>query len=118
MNNNYQWFNRNLPQTLVNAQMLCYISGVLNILQGALYSSYGFLFTIGLIGGAFGIANEKKWGYGLALVTAAFLILLPFYFVGFGAFHARNIVNLMFDIALFCLLAHPDSRNHQKIYFK
>ena len=118
MNSNYQWFNRNLPQTLVNAQMLCYFSGVRNLLNGSVSSPIGFLFTAGLIGGAFGIANEKTWGYFIALITAAISVLYPISVLGIDVFRFGPVINIMFDVALVVLLVHPQSRSHQKVWFR
>ena len=74
----------------------------------------------GLGAGGFGIANEKRWGYVLA-VTAACA-------AGAGVRrllrHCEVISNIsllisfVFDVALVALLIHPMSRDYQRIWFK
>ena len=120
VNSNYQWFNRNLTMTLVSAQLLCYFTGVMSILRGSAFAGIFFPITVGLVAGAFGIANEKKWGYGLAVVAAGALVLIPFglriyYDVSFLTI--SFVLDIMFDVALFALLLHPDSRSYQATYF-
>ncbi len=121
MNSKYQWFNRNLPQTLVNAQMLCYVNVVFGLIGGGLFSPIGFLLIGGIGAGAFGIANEFKWGYVLALVASSARVALVLYFLFFATgstFQFSLLIDLMFDIALVALIAHPQSRSHQRIWFK
>ncbi|MGB0995930.1 MAG: hypothetical protein ACPG2Z_09860, partial [Acidimicrobiales bacterium] len=70
------WVNNRQPQTLYIAQVIMYFRGVMAILLGgALFSLgsvslfgstllgavYTLLITVGVIAGAFGIANEKAW---------------------------------------------------------
>ena len=120
MNSKYQWFNPSVTMTLVNAQVLCYITGVMAILRGSAFVGIFLPLTAGLIAGAFGIANEKKWGYGVALVAAGVRVLLPFGLVVLYSNYLFNIsflLYIMFDVALFALLIHPDSRKYQTIYF-
>ena len=80
------WVNNRQPQTLYIAQVIMYFRGVMAILLGgALFSLgsvslfgstllgavYTLLITVGVIAGAFGIANEKAWGYKLGVAAAA-----------------------------------------------
>lgn len=74
---------------------------------------------IGMGAAAYGIANEKKWGYILALaltVTDALLLIWAFK----GPFNLLRGAPLsaLFAAAMVALLAHPMSRNHQRIWFK
>ena len=72
-----------------------------------------------LAAGGYGIANEKRWGYGLAVGhrdppggraarvrAAATCSAFPL------------ILTLIFDVALVALLVHPESREYQRIWFK
>ncbi len=75
---------------------------------------------VGLAAGGFGIANEKKWGYTLAVVgrgrpgRAAL-----FARSGFGRLtNISVLISFMFDAALVALLLHPMSRDYQRIWFK
>ena len=62
--NERRFLNRSQPQTLYMAVILCYIDVVFNLLGGL-----PGLILIGFVlaAGAYGIANEKKWGYSLAV---------------------------------------------------
>jgi hypothetical protein len=64
--------------------------------------------VIGGVIAGFGIANEKRWGYGLGLVVAFVDVLLSL----------GNILSLMFAVALVALLLHPQSRGYQRIWFR
>jgi hypothetical protein len=72
--------------------------------------------------GAYGIANSRRWGYKLALTSSSiemvFLVVLPFLQVGPElVFDLRYIILIVFPVALFCALIHPESREHQRIWF-
>ena len=119
VNSSWQWFNRTLPVTLVNAQMLCYITAAFSILQGGAFAgALPLLFALGLIGGAAGIANEQKWGYVLAIVVSASIVVLQLVVFQFDVLRFPTILNFMFDAAIVALLVHPMSRNHQRVWFK
>jgi hypothetical protein len=118
-----RWTNPGQPQTLQIAVFLLYINAVLNVLFGAVFSVYGLLFTVGFAFGGFGIANEKKWGYWVAVLTAAAelaLIALPTIVDdGVGSiFNIGLLLQLLFPVALFALLLHPMSRDYQRIWFR
>ena len=59
-----------------------------------------------------GIANEKRWGWVLGVAVSA--VSLVFYLL---AFSAALILTLVFAVAQLLLLVHPQSRQHQKIWF-
>jgi hypothetical protein len=113
-----KWVNQFQPQTLYMATILCYIDAV-----------FGFIFPFGtsllaayaivvlLAAGGFGIANEKKWGYILAVATAVLQVAVV---LGSGASlgSVSVLIELGFDVALVVLLAHPMSRSYQRIWFK
>jgi hypothetical protein len=118
-----RWTNPGQPQTLQIAVFLLYINAVLNVLFGAVFNIYGLLFTVGFAFGGFGIANEKKWGYWVAVLAAAAelaLIGLPTIIDdGVGAiFNIGLLLQLLFPVALFALLLHPMSRDYQRIWFR
>jgi hypothetical protein len=121
-----RWLNQSQPQTLVIACVLLYINaafGILDILAlgtvlplaglGLLY--YAVLIGGGIAGG-YGIANERKWGYALALVTAfsPFVITI----LGGGNPFQADLFSLIFEIALVVLLLHTQSREYEKVWFK
>jgi hypothetical protein len=121
-----RWLNQSQPQTLVIACFLLYINAAFAMLDllraGRTISLSGWgvaYYTIRIAGGvlgAAGVANEKKWGYLLAVVTA----FAPFGIeigAGVNPFSA-DLITLLFEIALVALLLHPQSREYQKVWFK
>lgn len=121
-----RWFNPNVPQTLYVAQFLLYFNAfwmVISILFGGALGLLGIIALAAYVYGAYGIANEKKVGYQVAVVASFIplgLRLLAFLasdaslgFVLFG----RGILDVIFQYALIALLLHPMSRDYQKIWF-
>jgi hypothetical protein len=119
-----RWTNPTQPQTLQIAVFLLYIEAVFGILFGQVFALFplGLLLVVGQAAGGFGIANERKWGYWLAVAVAT-LGLLPFVIAvlsdGVGsALSIGFLINLLFPAALFALLLHPMSRDYQRIWFR
>jgi len=108
-----QWTNPSQPQTLQIAVFLLYMNAVFALLFGGLGSIYGLMIIAGGVAGGFGIAQEKRWGYGVALAVA----LLPFVLIIAGKALISGVIGLMFDIVLVALLLHPQSREYQRIWF-
>jgi hypothetical protein len=108
-----QWTNPSQPQTLQIAVFLLYMNAVFALLFGGLGSVYGLMIIAGGVAGGLGIAQEKRWGYGVALAVA----LLPFVLIIAGKALVTGIIGLMFDVALIALLLHPQSREYQRIWF-
>jgi hypothetical protein len=108
-----QWTNPSQPQTLQIAVFLLYMNAVFTLLFGGLGSVYGLMMIAGGVAGGLGIAQEKRWGYGVALAVA----LLPFVLIIAGKALITGVIGLMFDIALVALLLHPQSREYQRIWF-
>ena len=50
----------------------------------------GLLVLIGLGAGGFGIANEKKWGYAIAVAAAVFQIAVFVLYGGLGALRPEH----------------------------
>ncbi|MCP5028301.1 MAG: hypothetical protein GY929_18645 [Actinomycetia bacterium] len=121
-----RWTNQNHPQTLQMSVLLLYMSAATGFLFGNVYSrqfglAIGLLAAIGLAAAAFGIANDKKWGYSLGVVLTG-LALVPFLllliFDGPGELLDLQLLFIMvFPVARFALLVHPMSRDHQRIWF-
>ena len=116
MSEQRKWFDSSQPQTLQGALVLSYMTaafGLLWLVMGA----YPLLviFPLALAVPAVGIANEKRWAYGLGIGLAGSNVLLNLIFLpkDWGL-----IINLFFAIALFALLVHPQSREYQRIWFK
>jgi hypothetical protein len=108
-----QWTNPSQPQTLQIAVFLLYMNAVFGLLFGGLGSIYGLMIIAGGVAGGLGIAQEKRWGYGVAIAVA----LLPFVLIIAGKVLITGLIGLLFDIALVALLLHPQSREYQRIWF-
>ncbi len=118
--NGYRWLNQSHPQTLVSATILLYIDGVLGVLFGNYGGGLGILVSVAMVVGAFGIANDKKWGYGLALAAAILNVgfLVSYWGIGGVITNVNPLLSLLFDGALVALLLHPMSRSYQRIWFR
>jgi hypothetical protein len=114
--NQRRFLNRSQPQTLYMAVILCYIDVLFNLLGGL-----GGLTLIGFVlaGGAYGIANEKKWGYSLAVGGSIVQVLVLFAYLGVATLtNLSGLIDLIFFGALVGLLLHPMSRDYQRIWFR
>jgi hypothetical protein len=121
--NDHRWFNPSQPQTLQTGVLLCYLNAALGLIFGVTATGGSpilqLFIIIGLAAGGYGIANEKRWGYLLAVTAAGLHVLL--YLVVFGSATISNVsllVSFVFDVALVILLVHPMSRDYQRIWFK
>jgi len=132
--NNLRWLNPTQPQTLYSAVMLAYFRGVSIVLFGSIYYRqlpydilgsfasriFPLLLLIALVGGGLGIANEKKFGFRLALSAAIYSVVATLWL---GIRYAADIellgflLRLMFDIVLLVLLLHPQSKEYRRIWF-
>ncbi|MBM3656674.1 MAG: hypothetical protein FJW93_00205 [Actinobacteria bacterium] len=132
-----KWLDRMQPQTLQIAIWLLYINGFFALVElvdggGVLHYfrvRYAFGFIIGLaivaayVLGGFLMANERKLGWRVAVGAAASPFVLTFIaysqigaslrFRIFGA----SLVSFAFDVAVLALLLHPQSREHQRIWY-
>lgn len=111
-----RWVNSSLPQTLQIGVLLLYLNAALSILLGALAVPVALILAVAQAAGAFGIANERKWGYLTGVVSAIALLAVPL--LATGGLLGFGLLNLMFDVALIALLLHPQSRQYQRIWFK
>ena len=115
-----RWTNPSQPQTLQVAVFLLYANAVL-----ALLFAYWWILILSAIAGAFGaygIANSRKWGYqvGLAssIVEVLVVVVQPILAIGPELIlDLRFLILIVFPVALFCALVHPESREHQRIWF-
>jgi hypothetical protein len=115
--NDIKWVNQFQPQTLVIATILLYIDAffwLINLTRGFPVEVAGVAMITMAIGG-WGIANEKRWGYGVAVFGALLNCFWPLLY-GLSLFH--DPLGLLFSGALIALLLHPMSRDYQRIWFK
>jgi hypothetical protein len=110
-----RWINQSQPQTLQIAVILLYIDAVFALVR---FHPVLLLVAVGLAVGAYGIANERKWGYMLGVAMAFLPAAFRVWFFGVDALLGRDVISLMFEIALIALLLHPQSREYQRIWFK
>ncbi len=119
-----RFFNPSQPQTLQIAVWLLYFSAVLGIIFGSVYFLLGPLAGIaslvGCAAAGYGIANERKWGYGLGVVMGFLEVALIVLGVGgvFNLLRSPAIISFLFAVALVAALLHPMSRDYQRIWFK
>jgi hypothetical protein len=116
----YRFLNQTQPQTLYIATLFCYIDAVFGFLGGVITTSVvlAVLTILGLAVGGFGIANEKKWAYGVAVAAAVLQVGGLLAVGGTDVLNFPLVLNLIFDGALVALLLHPESRGYQRIWFK
>lgn len=112
-----RFFDPRQPQTLQGAVLFSYLNGAIAVLS-FLSARNLVSFVLILAGvGALGIANERRWGYWLAVGAAvAFLIMqIAFFLVWTTSFSA--VLNVVFAVFLLALLLSPISRAYQRSYF-
>jgi hypothetical protein len=129
-----RWTNPSQPQTLQIAVILLYMNAAFGLLLGS-YTAFrelyrwigvgaadyvGVLSFVAMAVAAFGIANDKKWGYvlGVSLTSAEVLLLLVAIGDLSNLLAAGNLIALLFTVARAALLLHPMSRDYQRVWFK
>jgi hypothetical protein len=110
------WFNRSQPQTLQISQWLLYFNAIFGILFS--FGPVSLVIALASAAAAFGIANEQKWGYYLGIVVSALRALLFVSLFISSGFALNQVISVMFAVALVVALLHPQSRDHQRIWFK
>lgn len=111
-----RWIDTTQPQTLLIAVVLLYINAAFQLLAGGFLNPISLAIIAGQVAAGFGIANEKKWGYGLGIAMAFLPFLVRLIFLHNPL--ATDLITLMFEVALIALLLHPQSREYQRIWFK
>lgn len=138
---NRRWFNPSLPQMLQIATFLLYFGAffalldVFDALGGApLLPLLVILASVPLhVLGGLGISEERKRGYQMA-VAAAFVpfayrlsLILTAIFDGIAPgmgnslkyiITGNSLLSFAFEAALVALLLHPQSKEHQRIWFR
>lgn len=89
--------------------ILLYISAAFDAL---FLGPLGLVVGMVKVGAGYGIANEMKLGYQAGVVVSGFVVL-----AGLTGALPTSILSFMFDVALLVLLVHPQSRDHQRIWF-
>lgn len=140
-----RWWDHSLPQTLTIGAILLYVNaafGTLSVLGLGFTSPYElapalfrnqittadgfdavrtisvFVGTAAYLFAALGIVNSQKIGWKVGIAVAAGAVLLPIYTHLFVvSLDGTYIIGFMFDAALLVALLHPQSREHQRIWF-
>lgn len=115
-----RFINRSHPQTLYMATILLYVSAGLGLLFGAFSSPVGLAIVAACGAGAYGMANDRRWGYLLSVGVAGLEMAVITLFLAFNPGRLFDLVflaNIVFPVALFLLLIHPQSREYQRIWF-
>jgi hypothetical protein len=107
-----RFFDPSQPQTLQMATLVLYFQGVFYFLA---IVTILYAFAYGAAG--YGIANGKKWGYGLGLAVAILRLVDLLTGQSIDSVIRHNTIELMFSAALLALILHPQSREYQKIWF-
>ena len=76
--NERKFLNQAQPQTLVLGTLLLYINAVFGLLFGVISTSLllGLATIVGLAIGGYGIANEWKWAYPVAVAAAILQLVM------------------------------------------
>lgn len=133
-----KWFDRMQPQTLQIATWLLYLNGFFALVgflgsddwigiarahKGIAGTLVGLVVIAGYLLGGFLMANDRRLGYQLALVGAfspfalRIWILWEYDFGLFDMITGNNFIGFLFDVALCGLLLHPQSREHQRLWY-
>ncbi len=115
-----RWTNPNHPQTLHIGVILLYIDAFFALFGGA--RGIGPLMTIGAVGSAVGIANDKRiaWYVGIALSALAPVVLARWLWLNglTNLFDFNVMIDAVFPIAQLVALVHPMSRSYVKSWFE
>jgi len=134
-----KWFDRMQPQTLQIATWLLYLNGFFALIgfmdksewtgdarieKGALGSLVGLIAVASFIAGGYLMANDRRIGYRLALVAAFSPFILRIWIfwsnTEWGAIDkitGNDTIGFIFEAALCALLLHPQSREHQRLWY-
>jgi hypothetical protein len=130
-----RWLNPSLAQTLQIAVFLLYITGGFALLFGLDLGSLYFVarahlwglrdvlrivIALGSVAAGYGIANERKWAYYLGIALAALPLVgdLLLCIDKHVSPLRLDLITLIFQIGMFALLIHPQSRDYQRVWFK
>lgn len=132
-----KWIDRMQPQTLQIATWLLYINGFFALVElidgGGVLHYFRVQYSLGIflgliivaayVAGAFLMANERKIGWKISLAVGASPFLLTF--IAYTDLNAAlryrlfgaSLLSFAFDVAVLALLLHPQSKEHQRIWY-
>ena len=111
--------------------MLAYFRAISIVLFGSVYYRqlaydvlglfasriFPLVLLVALVGGGLGIANEKKWGFRLAVSAALYSVIATLWIGIRYNFELGFLLRLMFDLVLVVLLLHPQGKEYRRIWF-
>jgi uncharacterized membrane protein (DUF4010 family) len=134
-----RWFDRLQPQTLQIATWLLYINaffalvdwlgrtswiGFARYRDGVLGSTMGLAIVLAFVAGGFLMANDRRLGWRIAVVAAFSPFFLRFWVLRdnvatvWDKLTGGRLISTMFEVALCALLLHPQSREHQRVWYR
>ena len=136
-----KWFDRLQPQTLQIATWLLYLNGFFALVDwlsnspttwigfaryrdGTLGTLMGLAIVVAYAAGGFLMANDRRLGWRLAVVAAFSPFLLRFWVLRdvmtstWDKLTGGRLISVIFDVALCALLLHPQSREHQRVWYR
>ncbi|MGH9110672.1 MAG: hypothetical protein ACRDY3_14655 [Acidimicrobiales bacterium] len=112
-----QWINQSQPQTLQGAVLFSYLNAGLAVLYTLILGLQAYLIIFVLLAvAAYGIANDRRWGYWGGVVLACLYLLAEVAGLVTGG-NIGGILDLLFAGILVVLLLHPESRHYQRTWF-
>lgn len=135
-----KWFDRLQPQTLQIATWLLYLNAFFALVdwlgksnswigsapyyRGSLGSLMGLAIILAYTAGGFLMANDRRLGWRIAVVAAFSPFVLRFWVYGptlastWDKLTGGRLISVMFEVALCALLLHPQSREHQRVWYR
>lgn len=116
-----KWMDQSQPQTLQGAVMLCYLNAIFGFLAVVTGAGLPGLFLLAEGAAGLAIANERRWGYWLAVVLACLYLVFQVLFLAASVmsltFSFWVVINIAFAVVLVALLLHRQSREYQRVWF-
>jgi hypothetical protein len=116
--------NPAMPNALVWAQLALYLGAVYAVARGLAEGHFpGWELVLGcwMLLGAYGIANEARWGWRLGLVAGAASIVPALDQLVRSpavALHPDFLVLLAVPVVIVCCLGEPSARDYQRAWFR
>lgn len=112
-----RWIDKSQPQTLQGAVIFSYINAALGLLTFLAFGAGLSVVLLLLAVAAYGIANDRRWGYWSAVVLSCLYLFGQLVYFVFGG-GIGGVLNLLFAGLLVALLLHPQSREYQRVWFR
>ena len=97
--------------------LFCYLNAALAVIYTLVLGSSSFLLVLVLLAvAAYGIANERRWGYWGAVVLSCLYLVGQVALLATGG-SLGGVLDLLFAAILVVLLLHPESRTYQRAFF-